>query len=243
MKKDLLYRHVTDHLKSIEKHLGAYSKDKKPKQLHLLRLDIKITKALLSFAEAVYKNSYSTVELKPLFQKAGEIREIQIMIQLISSSDHRPKELIHQLKKKERFLKQQFVNNISLYRKSMQHFRKGISLPSKLPDEQTIKTYFDAEWMIANQKFETKDREGLHQLRKGIKKLMFVYDALPKKIRKEVELNKEAIDKLQEKVGRWHDTYAAIDFLSRQNFSQNLGDHISNLEDKERKQFNKLLNH
>jgi CHAD domain-containing protein len=243
MKKDLLYQHVTDHLKSIEKHLVAYSKDKKPKQLHLLRLDIKITKALLSFAEKVYKGSYSTVELKPLFQKAGEIRELQIMIPLLHSSDHYPEKLIRQLKKKEHLLKQQFVNNISLYKKSVRHFRKGISLPSKLPDELTIKTYFDAEWMLANQKFETNDREGLHQFRKGIKKLMFVYDALPKKNQKEIELGQEAIDKLQAKVGKWHDTYAAIDFLSRQNFSQNLDDYISDLKDKERKQFDKLLNH
>jgi len=243
MKKDLLYHQITDHLKSIEKHLCAYSKNKKPKQLHLLRLDIKITKALLSFAEAVYTAPYSTVELKPLFQKAGEIREIQIMVQLISSSDHQPKGLVYQLKKKERFLKQQFLNNSSRYIKSIKKFRKGVSLPSKLPEEQTIKTYFDTEWMIANQKFENKDREGLHQFRKGIKKLMFIYNALPKKLRKEVELDKATINKLQEKVGKWHDTYSAVDFLSRQHFSQNLVDYISTLEEKERKQFDALLNH
>lgn len=241
MKKDLLYHHVTDHLKSIEKHLYAYSKNNRPKHLHLLRLDIKIAKALLSFAQEVYKEPHSTVELKLLFQKAGEIREIQIMIQLIGSSDDPPQVLIRQLEKKERFLKQKFLNNISRYIKSIKEFRQGVSLPSVLPTQETIKTYFDSQWMIANQKFENKDREGLHQFRKVIKKLMYIYNALPKKLRKEIELDKVPINKLQEKVGKWHDTYSAVDFLSRQHFSKNLVDYIAKLEEKERKQFNSLL--
>jgi hypothetical protein len=69
MKEDLLYRHVSDHLKSVEKHLFAYSKNDKPKHFHLLRLDIKIIKALFYFAEDLYNEPYNPIELKSVYQK------------------------------------------------------------------------------------------------------------------------------------------------------------------------------
>ncbi len=70
---------------------------------------------------------------------------------------------------------------------------------------------------------------------------MFVYDALPKKITKEVNLDERHINKLQEKVGNWHDTYSSIEFLSYQYFKQKPVKYISKLKQKEIKQFNALF--
>lgn len=237
MKENLLYCHVSDHLKSIKKHLCAYSKNGKPKHLHLLRLEIKGAKALFSFAEDLYNEPYSAIELKSVFQKTGEIREIQI----ISSSKHLPEKLIRELKKKEDFLKKQFRRDIPKYIKFIESFRKGVNLPSSLPDKQIIKVYFEKELMKLNQDFQNQDREGLHQFRKSIKKLMFIYNALPKKIKKEVNLDEQHINKLQEKVGNWHDTYSSVEFLSYQYFKQKPVEYISKLKQKEIKQFNALF--
>ncbi|WP_281323111.1 CHAD domain-containing protein [Flavobacterium aestivum] len=237
MKENLLYYHVSDHLKSLEKHLYAYSKDRKPKHLHLLRLDIKVTKALFSFAEDLYNEPYSAIELKSVFQKTGEIREIQI----ISSSKHLPGKLIRELKKKESFLRKQFRKDIPKYIKFIESFRKEVNLPSALPDKQIIKDYFESGLKKANQDFQNQDREGLHQFRKSIKKLMFVYNVLPKKIKKEVNLDEQHINKLQEKVGNWHDTYSSIEFLSYQSFKKKSAEYISKLKQKEMRQFNALF--
>jgi CHAD domain-containing protein len=237
MKENLLYYHVSNHLKSIEKHLAAYSKNGKPKHLHLLRLDIKVAKALFSFAEDLHNEPYSAIELNSVFQKTGEIREIQI----ISSSKHLPEKLIRELKKKENFLKKQFRRDIPKYIKFIESFRKVVTLPSALPDKQIIKVYFENELMKANQDFLNQDREGLHQFRKNIKKLMFVYNALPKKMRKEIDLNEQHINKLQEKVGNWHDTYSSIEFLSYHYFKQKPVEYISKLKQEEIKQFNALF--
>jgi CHAD domain-containing protein len=237
MKENLLYYHVSDHLKSLKKHLYAYSKNGKPKHLHLLRLDIKVTKALFSFAEDLYNEPYSEIELKSVFQKAGEIREIQI----ISSFKHLPAKLILELKKKENFLKKRLRKDIPKYIKFIDSCRKGVNLPSALPDKQIIKVYFEKELMKANQDFQNQDREGLHQFRKSLKKLMFVYDALPKKIKKEVNLDEQHINELQEKVGDWHDTYSSIEFLSYQHFKQKPVEYITKLKQKEIRQFNALF--
>jgi CHAD domain-containing protein len=237
MKKNLLYHHVSDHLKSIKKHLCAYAKNGKPKHLHLFRLDIKIINALFSFAENLYNEPYSAIELKSVYQKTGEIREIQI----IGSSKHFPKKLICELKKKESLLKKKFQKVIPRYIKFIENFRKCIVFPSVLPDKQVVNLYFERELTKANQSFQNKDREGLHQFRKIIKKLMFIYDVLPKKIRKEVNLDKKNINKLQEKVGNWHDTYSSIEFLFCQYPKQKSAKYISKLKQKEIRQFNALF--
>jgi CHAD domain-containing protein len=237
MKEDLLYHHVSGHLKSVKKHLEAYSKNGKSKHLHLLRVDIKMIKALFSFVEELSNEPYSAIELKSVYQKSGDIREIQI----ISSSKHLPKKLIRKLKRKESFLKKQLQRNIPRYIKFVESFRKGVTLPSGLPDKEIIKAYFEGELIKANQNFGNKDREGLHQFRKSIKKLLFIYTALPKKARKEINLNHRRINKLQEKVGSWHDTYASIVFLSRQSFKKKAIVYISKLRQKEIRQFDSLF--
>ncbi|MBW4359126.1 CHAD domain-containing protein [Flavobacterium taihuense] len=237
MKEDLLYHQVSDRLKSIEKHLCAYSKNGKPKHLHLLRLDIKVVKALFSFAEDIYNETYSVIALKAVFQKSGEIRDIQI----ISSSKHLPRKLICELKKKEIFLMKLLQKDIPKYIKTIESFRKEVTFPKALSDKEIIKAYFEKEMMKANQDFQNQDREGLHQFRKSIKKLMFVYNVLPKKIRKEIDLDEQYINKLQEKVGNWHDTYSSIEFLSYQYLKQKPIEYISKLKQKEIKQFNALF--
>lgn len=237
MKEDLLYHHVSDHLKSVERHLCAYSKNGKPKHLHLLRLDIKIINALFSFAEDLYNEPYSGIELKSVYQKTGEMREIQI----IASSKYLPKKLIRELKNKESLLKKKFQKVVPWYIKFIESFREGVTLPSALPDKQMIKFYLESELTKANQNFQNKDREGLHQFRKSLKKVLFIYDALPKKIRKEVNFDKKHINKLQEKVGNWHDTYSSIEFLSCQYFKKKPVEYISKLRHKEIRQFNALF--
>ena len=241
MKKNVLYRQVRAHLKSIEKYLSAYSKVAKPRYLHQIRLDIKITKALFSFAKDLSKESYNTTDLKEIFQKSGEIREIQVMIKLLNSSHVIPEKLIDQLEKKEKNLKNQFLKNSSRHITIIKNFRKRVSFPIIVLDKETIQSYFETELIKAGQIFQNNNREGLHQFRKSIKKLMFVYEVLPKKIKKEVVLNKRQINKLQEKVGNWHDTYSAIDFLSTHYFSKIPDDFLSKLKEKEQRKLEALF--
>ena len=100
MKKNILNHFVFDLLKSIENNLSIYIKNKMPECLHILRVDIKKINAVLSFAGSVYKEGYNTGNLKPLFSKAGKIREIQINILLVELFPLPPKYLIEQLKNK-----------------------------------------------------------------------------------------------------------------------------------------------
>lgn len=242
MKKNLLNQYVLGLLESIERNLSDYVKDKNPDRLHQLRVSIKKIRGVLTFSKKVYKEPYKAVLLKPLFDKAGEIREIQINIRLLKQFPQSPKQLIGQLTKKETTLTRKFIAFGSHYATHIRSFRKTVSLPSLLPDKKTITNYFKTEKRKASRKLKTKKREDAHRYRIKIKKLLYAYQALPKNLQKEIKFNVATITRQQEKLGDWHDTYSAIQFLSHQSLPTSATGYILKLKQNEKKQFNNLFN-
>ena len=241
MKNNHLNHYVIGRLKSITQHFSAYTKDKKPQRLHHLRVDIKKIKAVFSFAEKVYKEKYKTNTLKPLFQKAGKIREIQINTQLLNEFPQPPEKLITQLKKKENILSLQFIKYSSRYLKLIKTLRENIYLPEILPSKKKIKKYFKKEEQKANKKLKNKDKAHVHQYRMKIKKIMYIFKALPNSIQQEIELDETKINKQQKKLGSWHDTYSAINFLSLEQSQLKTAPYILKLKEKEKRQFDALF--
>jgi len=241
MRKNLLNNFVFKLLESIEKNLSIYIINKKPEYLHNLRVDFKKIKAVLSFAENVYKEEYDIDKLKLIFSKAGKIREIQINIHVLELFPYPPKNLIKQLKKKEDELTMQFLKCGARYVKLIKNFSENIYLPKKLPTKTLIKNFFKREKLKANKKLKKQERLELHKYRTKIKKLMYVYNILPKRIQKDIEFNEVEIDRRQDKLGNWHDTYSAINFLSHEHFPKKTSQYVAKLKEKENKQFNSLL--
>jgi CHAD domain-containing protein len=241
MKKNLLNYYVGNQLNSIEKNLIQYNKGKKPECLHQLRVRIKRIKAIFSFAEDVFKEKHSIAELKPLFNKAGKIRELQIHIHLLELFPNPPKKIIKELKKKEDILSQQFIKNCTRNIKLINNFRKRSSLPDKLPNQKVIIKYFNVEKKSATKKLKEFERDELHKYRTKIKKLMYVYNFLPKKTQKEIEFNKVKVKLQQERLGDWHDNYATITYLSRIKLPLTTSKHVLKLKENEEKQFNTIF--
>ncbi|WP_158860196.1 CHAD domain-containing protein [Lunatibacter salilacus] len=241
MEKNLLNKYVLDLLESLEQNFSAYTIHKKPKHIHQLRVDIKKLKAIFSFAKHIYKTKYNTIKLKPLFRNAGQIREIQINIRLLNSVHDPPEELISRLEKKENILIKQFIKKRSQYLKLIKDFKKKTSLPEILPHKKAIKEYFKSELKNADGILEHIDRGGMHKFRKKLKKILYIYNSLPKTIQKKIELNEVKINKQQKKLGNWHDTNSAIYFFSQEHFTAQTSKYIMKLVEKEKRQFNKLL--
>ncbi len=227
-------------LDSIEQNTYAYMKDRKPEYIHNLRLDIKKIDAIFSFAEKLFKEKHDASKLKPLFMKAGKIRELQINIQLLSTIPYFPKRLITQLKKKENTLVQQFINNGSRYIMLIRHVRERVNLPETLPGKRTITKYFNKEKIKAELLLQNHVRDSLHAYRKKIKKMMYVYWVLPGRLKKKIILDEVEIDKQQKKLGIWHDTYSAIHFVSLMNLPGKTMEEVLKLKYKEERQFKAL---
>jgi CHAD domain-containing protein len=241
MKNNILNHHIVIHLNSIERNISSFEKNKKTACLHHLRVDIKKIKAILSFAEQVYPLKYDAEILKPLFKQSGKIRQIHIHIRLLLLFPLPPQKLIEQLTKKENSLTRQFIKRSSSYVRIIKLFKKYIGLPRLLPDTKTIQNYFKKEQRKANKIVKTKKAEGLHRYRAAIKRLMYVYNILPNKTQNKIELNIQKINKQQEELGDWHDTFATVQLLSHKHLPASTAEYFLKLKEKEKKQFNALL--
>lgn len=241
MEKNLLNNYVHTLLESLEQNLSAYTKVKKPEHLHSLRVDIKKIIAIFSFAENIYKEKHHATRLKPLFHKAGKIREMHINIHLLRAAPHPPERLITRLKKKENILIQQFIKKGPRYIMNIKAFREKVCLPEILRSKKTIIKYFDKQRRKANKIIQHNDREGMHRYRKRIKKIMYLYNALPERMQSKIDLNEAEINKQQKKLGDWHDTYSALNYFSHEHFLIQTSAYILKLKEKEKRQYNTLL--
>ena len=241
MKNDILNQYLIERLQSIERHLYAYKIDKVPERLHQLRVEIKKIKAVNAFAEFLFDEKVDSDKIKKVFDDAGDIRELQINTRILSKFPRVPESVIISLRKKERSLKSVFVKNIPSYVKDVKKILKNISLPSKLPAIKKMKGYFIEELNKALEELDTRDKKGLHKYRMRIKRMMYIYGALPSKVKGAIPLDKGKVDDLQLKVGAWHDTYMAISFLSDQAFAGKISKPLMKLKAKENRQFLRVM--
>lgn len=241
MEKNILNNYLLTLLASVERNLSSYMKEQEPEYLHHLRVDIKKINALFSFAEKVYQEKYDRSLLKSLFDQAGEIRVMQINLQLLDTVPNLPEQLITELRNTENIARQKIIDEGPLHLMHLKHFREETQLPELLPPKKTIIKYFKKERKKGENLLQHIDRENLHPYRKKIKKILYLYGALPKKIQDKIKIDTEGIDQQQQWVGDWHDTFSAIDFLSSEHFSIQESDFLLNLKEKEKIQFNTLL--
>jgi len=241
MKYNNLTNFILERLYSVEHNISCYSRDMNSEYLHSLRVDIKKIEAYFSFARKVCKVKYDNMKLKRLFKKSGEIREIQINIQLLSSFPETPIWILTKLKKEEFILNRKFNIKSSKYISSIEDFRKNICHPKKSIKARKIKEYFSKMKDQSNNLVKNPNREELHKYRKKIKMMLYVNNILPEKLKNVVDLNEVVIKKQQEKLGNWHDIYAGINLFSKEIFPKNNSESLQKLKEKELRQFSNLL--
>lgn len=218
MKNNVFNLYVSYCLKKIEKELTALKKHQKPESFHQLRVQIKKLRALFHFIQSIYSYPGGIIVLKSLFKKAGEIRELQINRKLLQELHNPPSAMIIDLERKEKSYKKTFVKNIPAYTDIIKRLSITFDAPLYLPKKKIVRKFFKKQIRKAVQEFNKGSKKSLHQLRTELKTLMYVYKALPDNVQKSLNLDEPHINKLQEKLGLWHDTYAAISFFSRQQF-------------------------
>ncbi len=107
--------------------------------------------------------------------------------------------------------------------------------------KKAIKSYIKDQLKKADSFFkECNDKKNIHYLRMTIKKMMYVYNVLPKNLKESLRIDVDYIHKFQEKAGEWHDSYSAISFLKP--ISSIPQSYLTQIRSKEEKQFRDLLN-
>ena len=199
--------------------LALLSTSASPEAIHDLRLHVKKIKAIELLCNA--HKEHLTTALKPMVQKAGEIRTAEMHLQILRAYQyHNP------------VLEQELIDIVSF---GYVNFKKN-SETNKAAVRSAKKKWGEQLADISDQKAlgfllllleELEDvfrwllqEKDLHETRKKIKHLLYVYRFLPHHLLDKVEIDEAHLDKLQEKIGDWHDLEMTLLFLQQNGLKQ-----------------------
>lgn len=232
--------YITRRFSGIRQTLHAYAAEKKQEQIHFMRVDIKKLRALLSFfGKMEDENKLPKKILRKLFDDAGILRENYINMSLFKTVSYSGK-LLTGLSEKQQLLETQFIDKIPRYLASVKRAEKKLRLPHHKLKKKELKKYFASQVGNAESLFDNRtDKKNIHRFRIRIKKMMYVYYALPAGLQKSTGLNADYLDKLQTVAGRWHDRYMAVRFLEKNKLGSAL--YIKKLKQQESRQLDLLV--
>jgi CHAD domain-containing protein len=220
VKKARLKRLLEKDIQAISQHLEAFLTTRQQDQLHQFRVQIKKLKSLLVLFTINKSNKKLLQILKPIkkiFQHAGTIRDAYIHLQLADEFG-----ITHSAfaKQQEELLSDETAKFCEAGRKHIKAVtRTGKKLRSALRkiDPAHITDFYRSELdAIALTLAKRKFNEEMHECRKQVKNLLYNQKLSEKIGDGGFIVNIRYLDKVQETLGRWHDSVLARDLFLTQ---------------------------
>ncbi|MDO8367497.1 MAG: CHAD domain-containing protein [Saprospiraceae bacterium] len=224
--------------KSMLRHLRAFFETKKPEELHRFRVQVKKLNALLLLLPERSKEDDYAKHLKKLrstYKHAGEIRKAHINIGLLEQYPMDNPLFKHALENKVKRETEQFCLKRNAGIKNVKWICKTMAVAFPAVKDSVVLNLFQRRLKKLVRLFE-KSRESieqLHNVRKEIKKLLYLNQMLPGSLAEKLHLNAEYLDQLQDTIGKWHDVESVTELLKREGLTK--GSAITTLHRQRRK--------
>jgi len=198
--------------------LESFLQDGEQEKLHRFRVQVKKVRALLTLMDVSLGQKTLSKNFKPvrkIFKQGGIIRESYINIQLSSHYDLKNEEFIlEQVDNMERAIIE-FRDNGKKFLKIIKdaHSKLEDDLQA-IADEQISEFYKQQLEKIAMALSDNQFNDELHDCRKRIKTLVYNRKVAANALEGNLDLNNDYLDKLQGRIGDWHDTIIAIQLFS-----------------------------
>lgn len=212
-------RHIEDSANltfgSLLRHLEEWKPASEPESLHLIRVDIKKIKAILSVVNEDNKKFKTHKHYKPIreiFRYAGAIRESEVLKGLLLRYQIEEEDVFNLDYNKEAISAfesglPQFIKDVKLLRKSLKDYLKHIS-------REDLKKYIRKKRKVIKLKLWPEPQmHCIHKTRKAIKEMIYISqtcDMLEKD-----ELNFYA--RIEDIIGKMHDNQVLIELLNAKN--------------------------
>jgi len=202
MKK--IAKYIDSQFKDLTRNLSSYSKDREAERLHEIRVDVKKLKAIINLITEHNKNFKAHKHFKPLrdiFRKAGDIRQPQIMFQLLLKYGVTgiEKDVVLDV---DGALVGNFVDRVPSFIRTCKKSRKSLLKHVKTIGHRKISNSINKFKKRLQQALTSKIKfEKIHKTRKLLKQVIYLSDIhhdLKKKKRK-------FFNDLQELIGNVHD--------------------------------------
>ncbi len=232
--------YIARQFSSIIQNLRLYAHEGHPELIHALRVNIKKIRALYSFLNKTQAGKkFPKKILQQLFSDAGAIRENLINMTLLKKKSRSPK-LVYGFMVKDRVLRAEFSKKVPGYIRSVKRAANKKTQLHGYSGINKTKKYFDKQVAIAAALINNpSDKESVHHFRKKIKRMMYVYDALPGRLQKRICIDVGYLDKLQTIAGAWHDTFMAAAFIEEN--CSSTARYTQKLKQREKRLLNNLI--
>ncbi|MDB5024997.1 MAG: hypothetical protein JWP78_2752 [Mucilaginibacter sp.] len=218
MKKKDEKAYFNDHWEQMLTHFKAFIKTDDQEDLHLFRVQVKKMRAMLELLDADSSKHHLSQDFKPvrkIFKHCGEIRTAYIHLQLGIHYQFKNEEFLmgqlHEIEKGTSEVKQLERK----YLKTIKIANNKIDDDLKSVDNDVILKFYKAKLVqisvvLANLQFNDE----LHNARKQIKILMYNRKIARKALEGRLEIDNNYLDKLQGRIGDWHDNVLALELFS-----------------------------
>lgn len=215
LKKSKQRRYLAKKDKEWQAELDAFGDSRDPEAIHRLRVAVKKIKAVAHFSQACSgkdtKKDFNL--LRKMYRQAGAIRDAGNHLQLLEKVHAAPEFFKREQQQMQEEASQDFVNSIEAYRKKGKKAARRLLADVRPVRQDCIKDWFAAELIKISILLNASGDE-LHQARKEIKTLLYVCKLLPSRIARELRLDGDYLDELQNAIGDWHDAFVVAATLS-----------------------------
>jgi CHAD domain-containing protein len=218
LKKGIQKKYFDKRWNSLFCHLTAFSDSQNPEELHKVRIEIKRISALFDFIvscmEGIQLSDHYN-PLRPIYKLAEPVRNAQIYLQIIDT--YKLNEIEFRKEQNGELLAQarHFNINYNQYISKIQDVYYFYSdLISNIEEKPVIKFYKKNINKIVGFLSDDNVESKLHDCRKRIKQLIYVYEILPENILKKLNADISGLVKLDEYIGKWHDIVSIYDLIN-----------------------------
>ncbi len=199
---------------NITDSLSRFCESRDHEEIHKLRVEFKKIRALVSLVKECNKNSMIPREFesaKIVYRRAGVVRDAFIahQQQSVIMEDVSSKDNIFLTHASDDFcMKEQ------LHLSVLNDWKMSVSEQFQNVSNVCVISYYRKWLSYLSEKFLSIEEEDLHECRKVIKRLMYLYPLMSEPIRQSLRINVSYLDTLQEEIGKWHDTIIAREHYS-----------------------------
>jgi len=206
-----LWEHMTANLE-------AFIKTGDQEKMHQFRVFVKKIRAFLVLVDEALEQTALSKEFKPvkkIFKHGGKIREAYINLQLGAHYDLQNEEFnLKQVNDMDKEILS-FKQNAKKYLKTVRQVHDDLEgTLQEIEDNRIYEFYQNRLGQIAIILDKHEFTEELHDCRKQIKTLVYNRKIAGKALDGNLTLNNDYLDKLQDRIGSWHDTIVAIQLFS-----------------------------
>ena len=205
--------------------LWVFYHDRDPSSVHQARVAIKRMRAQLLMFQALGDASEMPPafgKVQKIFKHLGRIRSAQIHLARLEGYAMTKTDYGRKLHYVQTIETRRFADRYHGYAQELKKSFETLEAGFFDLDKVLVADLLRKELRAVDRFFEKsyKYADDLHDIRKKIKNLLYVYPVLPKELRNKLQLNTGYLDQLQEAIGKWHDAHDVLEELRSMGYKE-----------------------